>query len=389
MILPGILALLLLGNPLLSMVVAAFAFLIEIPCLYLVLVIWPRQRELKRRLDRVVASFRGDTLPDVTTDDSVSVFREQRSKSRLVERLEYQFPMIDVRKVLPRAVGLGVLGMVATGLGAAFMGFGLLAVLFLLPVGGLGCSWAVLAMQDAGQRNEFTKILSRDHRSGGAPGAGRRSVNGGHFDCVPGGPAAGRWDHARNSLAVAAGLDPETAIRSTAERVRIPAFSLFSAAVCLQLTTGGGISGALGNLSATLRARHLVTLKAKSSTAQTRLTLAIISFVPVVVLAIQNFTNPQTIETLFHTESGGTLLRFGVGPYSEWTAGRPRSVRPSRTVSHALFCIIPLLGRIANTVWCCKSKRGWRVPELAEPTPALRATSPERREENLSYMIVQ
>ncbi len=312
-ILPGILALLLLGNPLLSMVVAAFAFLIEIPCLYLVLVIWPRQRELKRRLDRVVASFRGDTLPDATTDDNVSVFREQRSKSRLVERLEYQFPLIDVRKVLPKAVGLGVLGMMATGLGAAFLGFGTLAILFLLPVSGLGCSWAVLAMQDAGQRNEFTRIFPETTDQvvrlvrAGVPSMEAISIVA--QEAPP--PVGGIMREIAS--AVAAGLDPETAIRSAAARVRIPAFSLFSAAVCLQLTTGGGISDALGNLSATLRARYVVTLKAKSSTAQTRLTLAIISFVPVVVLVTQNFTNPQTIETLFYTESGGTLLRFGVG----------------------------------------------------------------------------
>ena len=312
-ILPGILALLLLGNPLLSMVVAAFAFLIEIPCLYLVMVIWPRQRELKRRLDRVAASFRGGTLPDASTDDNVSVFREQRSKSRLVERLEHKFPMIDVRKMLPKAVGLGVLGMVAAWLGAAFTGFGLLAILFLLPVSWLGCSWAVLAVQNAGQRNEFTKIFSETTDQvvrlmrAGVPSMEAISIVA--QEAPP--PVGGILREIAS--AVAAGLDPATAIRSTAARVRIPAFSLFSAAVCLQMTTGGGISGALGNLSSTLRARSLVTLKAKSSTAQTRLTLAIISLVPVVVLATQNFTNPQTIETLFYTESGGSLLRYGVG----------------------------------------------------------------------------
>ena len=276
-------------------------------------VIWPQQRELKRRLNRVAATLKGDTLPDTATGDSVSVFREQRSKSRLVERLEYQFPMIDVRKILPKAVGLGVLGMLATGLGAAFMGFGLLAILFLLPVSGLGCSWAVLAMQDTGQRNEFTKIFPETTDQvvrlvrAGVPSMEAISIVA--QEAPP--PVGGIMREIAS--ATAAGLDPETAIRSTAARVRIPAFSLFSAAVCLQMTTGGGISGALGNLSATLRARHDVTLKAKSSTAQTRLTLAIISFVPVVVLVTQNFTNPQTIETLFYTESGGTLLRFGVG----------------------------------------------------------------------------
>ena len=79
------------------------------------------------------------------------------------------------------------------------------------------------------------------------------------------------------------------------------------------MTTGGGISGALGNLSATLRSRRESGLKAKGATAQTRLTLLIISLVPVVVLLTQNFTNPQAVETLFHTESGSGLLRYGVG----------------------------------------------------------------------------
>ena len=158
-IIPGILALLILGNPLLSMAISLSALLIEIPCVYLVVIIWPQQRELKRRLNRVAAALKGGTLLDASTGDSVSVFRAQRSKSRLVERLEHKFPMLEVRKTLPKAVGLGVLGAVAAGLGAAFIGFGLLAILFLLPVSGLGCSWAMLAMQDAGQRNEFTKIF--------------------------------------------------------------------------------------------------------------------------------------------------------------------------------------------------------------------------------------
>ena len=312
-IIPGILALLILGNPLLSMAIALCALLIEVPCLYLVVIIWPQQRELKRRLNRVAATLKGGTLPDAGTGDSVSVFREQRSKSRLAERLEHKFPLLDVRKVLPRAVGLGVLGALATGLGAAFTGFGALSILLLVPVSGLGCGWAVLAMQDTGQRNAFTKIFPETTDQvvrlvrAGVPSMEAISIVA--QDAPP--PVGGVLREIAS--AVAAGLDPETAIRSAAARVRIPAFSLFSAAVCLQMTTGGGISGALGNLSATLRARHEITLKAKSSTAQTRLTLAIISLVPVAVLATQNFTNPQAVETLFYTESGGTLLRYGVG----------------------------------------------------------------------------
>lgn len=312
-IIPGVLALLILGNPLLSMAISLCALLIEIPCVYLLVIFWPQQRELKRRLGRVAATLKGGAPTDTTTGDSVSIFREQRSKSRLVERLEHRFPLIDVRQVLPKAVGLGVLGMVAAWLGAAFMGFGSLSILLLVPVSGLGCGWAVLAMQDTGQRNEFTKIFPEiTDQVVRLVRAGVPSMEAISIVAQEAPPPVGGIMREITSAA-AAGLDPETAIRSAAARVRIPAFSLFSAAVCLQMTTGGGISGALGNLSATLRARHDVALKAKGSTAQTRLTLAIISLVPVFVLVTQHFTHPQAVETLFYTESGGTLLRYGVG----------------------------------------------------------------------------
>jgi len=99
-IIPGLLALLILGNPLLSMVIAGVAFLIELPCVYLVAVFWPQQRELKRRLTRVAATLSGGPLPDATPSNRGSIFREQRSKSRLVGRLERQFPQVEVLPTL-------------------------------------------------------------------------------------------------------------------------------------------------------------------------------------------------------------------------------------------------------------------------------------------------
>lgn len=199
------------------------------------------------------------------------------------------------------------------GLGAVFADFGRLSVLLLLPAGGLGASWAVLARQDAKQRAKFLEFFpeSVDHvvrlMRSGLPSVEAISVVA--EEAPP--PINGVMRDI--SEAVSAGLDPETVIRKTAARVRIPEFTLFSAAVCLQMTTGGGISSALGNLSATLRSRYESGLKAKSATAQTRLTLIVISVVPIVVLGMQTFTNPQVIQTLFFTESGTSLLRYGIG----------------------------------------------------------------------------
>ena len=309
---PAMLALFMVGSPLLSGASAVVALLIET----LFVMMWmdnrAEQKMLDRRMRRVAAPLSGETLSEDTDDVEISVFRERRAKSWLLDSLDQHFSMIDVRQTLPKALGLGGLGVVAAGLGALAAGVGWLSVL-LVPAAGLGVSWAVLAMQDGGQRTEFTKLFpeSVDHvvrlMQAGLPSVEAISVVA--EEAPP--PVNGIMRDI--SEAVSAGLDPETVIRNTAARVRIPEFTLFSAAVCLQMTTGGGISGALGNLSATLRSRRESGLKAKGATAQTRLTLVIISLVPVVVLFTQNFTNPQAVETLFSTESGNSLLRYGVG----------------------------------------------------------------------------
>ena len=309
---PAMLALFVVGSPLLSGTSAVAALLIEMLCVMLWLDNRSEQKVLDRRMRRVAAPLSGETLTDADSDVEVSVFRQRRAKSWLLDHLDRQFSMIDARQTLPKAVGLGALGALLAGLGAVFTDFGWLSVL-LVPASWLGVSWAVLTMQDAGQRTEFTKIFpeSVDHvvrlMRTGLPSVEAISVVA--EEAPP--PVNGVMRDI--SEAVSAGLDPETVIRRTAARVRIPEFTLFSAAVCLQMTTGGGISGALGNLSATLRSRRESALKAKSATAQTRLTLIIISLVPLVVLCVQNFSNPQAVETLFFTESGTSLLRYGVG----------------------------------------------------------------------------
>ncbi len=305
---PAILALFIVGEPLLSATSALAAMLL---CIVLILYDHSEQQVLDRRMRRVAAPLSGEAV----TDDSnveISVIRQQRAKSWLPDYLDQQFSMIDARQTLPKAVGLGALGALGAGLGAVFAGFGWLSVL-LVPAGGLGASWAVLARQDAKQRAKFLEFFpeSVDHMvrlmRSGLPSVEAISV------VAEEAPPPINGVMRSISEAVSAGLDPETVIRKTATRVRIPEFTLFSAAVCLQMTTGGGISGVLDNLSATLRSRYESGLKAKSATAQTRLTLIVISVIPFVVLGVQTFSNPQVIQTLFFTESGASLLRYGIG----------------------------------------------------------------------------
>ena len=115
------------------------------------------------------------------------------------------------------------------------------------------------------------------------------------------------------SDALLAGLDADTALGMVAGRVRLAEFTLFAAVIRLQRRAGGSISGAFSNLAKTLRARRTTALKAKASTAQTRLTLLVLMLMPPLVLGVQSMTSPQSVDLLFNSEDGKTLLQLGVG----------------------------------------------------------------------------
>lgn len=288
--------------------VAAVLFLVA--GVHVVMRMGPRlDAALQRRLGMVAAMFsRAGDVAD-KGDAQASVFRSRRSKSWLHEQIERRFSLLEGRRVLPKAVALGFLASVAAVVATTLMQFGTL-VPVLMPAAWVAGSWAFLAISDSRKRTEFVKHFPEtvDHvvrlTRAGLPAVESIAV------VAEDAPEPVRSLLREVADELSSGLDPEIVLRGMAARVRIPEFTLFSAALCLQRTTGGGISTALGNLSATLRARLDVEMKAQASTAQTRITLLVLAAVPVLVLAAQSFTNPQAVATLFDSP---LLLRWGVG----------------------------------------------------------------------------
>ncbi len=274
------------------------------------LAIRPPDTDLERRLRAVAAVLRGSGDAGGATE--ASVFRSRRAKSRLYERLERRFTMIDARSTFPKAVMLGLLAVVVVSVAALVLRSGAYLAL-LMPASALAGTWACLSIRDSMQRTAFVQQFPEvvDHlvrlSRAGLPAVEAIAAVAGEA------PEPVRGVMRQISDELASGLDAEVVLRETAARLRIPEFTLFSAALCLQRSTGGAISGALGNLSATLRARLEVAMKANSATAQTRITLWVLAAVPVFILGAQFFTNPDAIDLLLETESGGKLLRWGVG----------------------------------------------------------------------------
>ncbi len=273
-----------------------------------------RANALKPRIQRVAAPMADDgDAPGI--EIAQSVFRTERRRAWLWDRIEAWYPLLQG----PRAVG--VAGGVAAGVGG-----GLGAVMhFVLQIPGgpwlalgilggmIASGYVALVWLQAREAKKFTQQfpevvdqIVRLARTGMPPLEALSNVA---PDVPP--PIQGVLEAVRNGLA--AGLDAGRTMKTVAARVRIPEFTLFCAVLRLQRRAGGGVSEALGNLAATLRERRKIALKAHSSTAQTRLTLLVLVLLPIVVLVMQKFTAPETVDILFDTPNGLLVLRIGIG----------------------------------------------------------------------------
>lgn len=112
-------------------------------------------------------------------------------------------------------------------------------------------------------------------------------------------------------LEASVGVPLEEAIAHEAHRVRISELAMLAAILSTQATTGGNLSESVGNLAAMLRERRDSRAKMKATTAEPRMTLVVLSLMPVAGIGLQAVAQPTIIATLF-TE-GRHLLGIGMG----------------------------------------------------------------------------
>ena len=280
---------------------------------------WRRRRDvtLRRRLQRAAAPLAGPVATVVEAGTGESIFRKNEDQSRLSwlrDPIESRYPLLDARRAVPVALAAG-------GAAAALCWFSIWflkinAGWWTLPACGLAGVlgvWFALRWQQARKEAEFVRqfpeIVDQIVRLAGAGVPSVEALSVVTEDAPePVGPVLqGVCD------ALLAGLDADTALRLATERVRLAEFTMFAAVLRLQRRSGGGVSTAFSNLSTTLRERRKTALKAHASTAQTRLTLLVLTLMPVLVLLAQKYMAPKSVELLFGTEDGTTLLQWGTG----------------------------------------------------------------------------
>ena len=271
-----------------------------------------RDRVLLRRMRRAAAPLAGRLESGGSDDDSI--FRQVAPRSGPARFIERRYPLLELRHALPRALGAGV---AAAAIGWFSIWFlSIPAGSLTLPIAilaGAGAVWYALGWLQARQEAEFIRVfpevVDQVVRLAGAGVPSMEALAVVAEDAPkPVGPILREVCDALN-----AGLDPDVALRSAADRVRMAEFSMFAGVIRVQLRSGGGISAAFANLAKTLRERYESALRTHAATAQSRLTLLFLSLMPVVVLIAQRFIAPESVEALFGTEQGMSLLRWGVG----------------------------------------------------------------------------
>ena len=106
------------------------------------------------------------------------------------------------------------------------------------------------------------------------------------------------------------GVPLDQAMAREARRVRMSELAMLAAIISTQTSTGGNLSEAVGNLAAMLRERLDNRARMKASTAESRVTLIILSIVPFIGVGIQAALQPELVGVLLG--EGRHLLGIGL-----------------------------------------------------------------------------
>jgi tight adherence protein B len=109
------------------------------------------------------------------------------------------------------------------------------------------------------------------------------------------------------------GIPIEQALEASSKQICLSDFRFFAVAVLLQYSAGGNIAATLDMLSGIMRKRRAVRMKAKSATAEIRLTGYLLGSLPFVTIGILLLIQPRYLDPLFADRRGHVILAMAVG----------------------------------------------------------------------------
>jgi len=93
-----------------------------------------------------------------------------------------------------------------------------------------------------------------------------------------------------------------------AETVPSPEFKLFATSIAIQLQSGGNLADLMDSLASVVRSRIRLNKRIRVLTAQAQLSKKILSGLPVFMLIMLTFLNPEYMSTFWTTTVGTYML---------------------------------------------------------------------------------
>lgn len=109
------------------------------------------------------------------------------------------------------------------------------------------------------------------------------------------------------------GIPIEEVLETNSQEVGLPDFRYFAVAVVLQRATGGNLASTLEILSEIIRKRRAVRLKAKSATAEIRISAYVLGALPFLAIGALLLINPDYLTPLFADPRGHLILALAGG----------------------------------------------------------------------------
>jgi tight adherence protein B len=110
---------------------------------------------------------------------------------------------------------------------------------------------------------------------------------------------------------VSIGVPLDLALRASAERTGMEEYRFFATTIALQMQTGGGLSEALENLGDVVRRRLALRARGYALTSEARTSMMVLVALPFLLALGSLVTAPGTIDVLFTTSTGNTMLSVG------------------------------------------------------------------------------
>jgi tight adherence protein B len=276
-----------------------------------------RRQTLQNRLQSVAAIGRGDTGEPVIR---VSLLRRTLAATgpgrlfqlprRLWARLDPSFAACGYRVGIPHLVAVAsIAAMLAIGFARNILGLHPTMGLLLAGAAAVGAPFAVLRLAQSRYRNKFLDIFPDAlDVVGRAVKAGlpvNEAMNVASRDMAD--PVGSELRRALDEMRI--GVEMVDALQRMADRVRVPDFRFLVVALTLQQKTGGALAETLANLSAVIRARKALRLKARALSAEAKASAAVLAALPFVVGVLMYFINRDLGSVLINDPRG----RFMVG----------------------------------------------------------------------------